>query len=83
MDIEASTAWPAILLGRAEPSSLAPLRGLGLDGEGAGQAIIGSAVMSVVSVIALFLESARRTEWQTGPLQPSIPSRAATAYQHS
>jgi hypothetical protein len=80
-DTEASTARPATLLGRAEQSSPAPfgapLCGLGLDGEGAGQAMIGAAVMSVLSVIELFLENAHRTEWQTGPLQPSIPCRAA------
>jgi len=49
IDTEASTAWPATLLGRPEQSSPAPLGaplcGLGLDGEGVGQAIIGAAVM--------------------------------------
>ena len=87
IDTEASTARPATLLGRAEQSSPAPLGaplcGSGLDGEGAGQAIIGAAVMSVRSVIVLFLENAHRTEWQTGPLQPSIPCRVASACRHS
>jgi hypothetical protein len=33
--------------------------------------------MSVFVVIVLFPESAHRTEWQTGPWQPSIRSLAA------
>jgi hypothetical protein len=86
IDTAASTARPASLLGRAEQSSPAPLGaplcGSGLDGEGAGQAIIDAAVMSVLSVIGLFLKSAHRIEWQTGPLQLSIPSRVANACRH-
>jgi hypothetical protein len=51
------------LLGRAERSSSKAAQrraaGAGLDGEGADQAMMAVAVMSVVVVIGLFLENAR------------------------
>jgi hypothetical protein len=59
------------LLGRTERSSpnAAERRaeGAGLDGEGADQAIMGVAAMSVFPVIVPFLENVRQTEWQTDP----------------
>ena len=60
----------------AEEQSFAPAR----HGEGAGRAIIiDFAVMSVVLIIALIPESARRIEWQTGPwgrpFDPSPPAQ--------
>jgi hypothetical protein len=86
MENATSSAWSSSLLGRTERSSpeAAERRaeGAGLDGESADRAIIGVAVMSVVVVIALFLENARRIGWQTGPWRRSIRSLAATAGRH-
>ena len=68
---EASEAWSASLLGCSERSSPKAAwrraEGAGLDGEAAGQAMIGLAMMPVAMIIALFLENAHRTGWQTGP----------------
>jgi hypothetical protein len=50
--------------------------------EGALQAIIDLALMSVALLIVLFLENDRRTGSQTGPWRLSIQSRAASACPH-
>ena len=87
IESEASSPRSAILLGRAERSSPEAAQrraaGAGLDGESADQAMIISAAMSVVFVIVLFLENARRTEWRTGPWPQSIRYLAASAARHS
>ena len=87
IESEASAAWSATLLGRAERSSPKAAQrraaGAGLDGEGVCQAIIDVAAMSASVFIVRFPESVRRTEWRTGPWQPSTRSLAASAGRHS
>jgi len=86
IETEASTATVShTLLGRAErssPKAAQRARQRGLDGDGADQAIMDVAVMSGALIVRL-PESARRTEWQTGPWQPSIGPLGASASRHS
>lgn len=87
IETEASTARLPTLLGRTERSSPEAAQrraaGAGLDGDGACQAIIDSAMMSVIGISVWSPESARRTGWQTGPWPRSIQRIAASAGQPS
>jgi hypothetical protein len=67
------------LLGHTERSSPKAAQrraeGAGLDGEGAVQAIIDLALMSVAVLIVLFLENDRRTGSQTGRVVKKLERR--------